>query len=56
VLVRVDACGFALPADGSYRNFRWLDNLRDLKEITFGDEQDRQVAGKALAWQHRESG
>ena len=56
VLVRVDASEFALPADGSYRNFRWVDNLRDLKEITFGDEQDRQVAGKALAWQHRESG
>ena len=56
VLVRVDASEFALPADGSYRNYRWVDNLRDLKEITFGDEQDRQVAGKALAWQHRESG
>ncbi len=56
VLVRVDAKGFTLPADSSYRNFRWVDNLRDLKEITFGDEQDRQVAAKALAWQHRESG
>ncbi len=56
VLVRVDATGFTLPADGSYRNFRWVDNVRDLKEITFGDDHDRQVAGKALAWQFREPG
>lgn len=55
VLVRVAASDFALPSDSIYRKFRWVDNLRDLKEITFGDEQDRQVAAKALAWHHRES-
>lgn len=63
VLMHGDAGEFSFPDSGhadshsgntrsgdslAYKSYRWLDNKRDLAELSFIDEQTRQIAGNAL--------
>ncbi len=50
VLLSVDDSGFAINADAPYRDHRWIARKRDLEEITFAHEQERQLAADALDW------
>lgn len=63
VLIHGDAGKFSFPDAGhadshsanarsgdslAYKSYRWLDNKRDLAELSFIDEQTRQIASNAL--------
>jgi hypothetical protein len=50
VLLSVDDGKFQLSGQPEYKNHRWIDRRRDIEDITFADEQERDLALNALDW------
>jgi hypothetical protein len=50
VQLSVDDSDFAVSDAASYRNHRWISRRRDIEELTFRDDLERDLAIEALAW------
>ncbi len=50
VQLAVDDSSFALSDSSIYRNHRWISRRRDIEELTFSDDLERDLAIEALDW------
>jgi len=50
VQLSVDDTNFSVAEDSNYRSHRWIERRRDIEEITFVDEFERNLAIEALDW------
>lgn len=50
VQLAVDDSNFAVSEDSSYRNHRWISRRRDIEELTFSDNLERDLAIEVLDW------
>jgi hypothetical protein len=50
VQLAVDDSNFAVSEESEYRGHRWIDRRRDIEELTFSDNLERDLAIDALDW------
>jgi len=50
VQLAVDDANFKVSEESEYRGHRWIDRRRDIEELTFSDNLERDMAIEALDW------